>query len=103
MKAAELAFKTFHAAGIKQVFGSGMHTGPEGTPPGDQSMQFVFYVKWGMTPAEALQTATVNAAAHLNNDWDLKVGTVERGSSPISSPSPATRCRTSARCCASSS
>ena len=56
-----------------------MHTGAESTPPGDQSMQFVFYVKWGMTPVEALQAATVNAAAYLNNDWDLKVGTVETG------------------------
>ena len=79
MKATELAFKTFHQAGIKQVFGSGMHTGAESTPPGDQSMQFVFYVKWGMTPVEALQAATVNAAAYLNNDWDLKVGTLEKG------------------------
>ena len=79
LKATELAFKSFHSAGIKQVFGSGMHTGAESTPPGDQSMQFVFYVKWGMTPVEALQTATVNAAAYLNNEWDLKVGTLEKG------------------------
>jgi imidazolonepropionase-like amidohydrolase len=79
LKATELAFKTFHTAGITQVFGSGMHTGAESTPPGDQSMQFVFYVKWGMTPVEALQTATINAAAYLNNNWDEKVGTVDKG------------------------
>ena len=35
-----------------------MHTGAESTPPGDQSMQFVFYVKWGMTPVEAATLAT---------------------------------------------
>lgn len=79
LKATEVAFKKFHAAGIKQVFGSGMHTGAESTPPGDQSMQFVFMVKWGMTPVEALQTATINAAEFLNNDWDKKVGTIEKG------------------------
>ena len=79
LKATEIAFKKYHEAGIKQVFGSGMHTGASNTPPGDQSMQFVFYVKWGMTPVEALQTATINAAAYLNNGWDKKVGTIEKG------------------------
>jgi imidazolonepropionase-like amidohydrolase len=32
-----------------------------------------------MTPVEALQTATINAAEFLNNDWDKKVGTIEKG------------------------
>jgi imidazolonepropionase-like amidohydrolase len=79
LKATEIAFRKFHQAGIKQVFGSGMHTSASTTPPGDQSMQFVFYVKWGMTPVESLQTATIHAAEYLNNDWDKKVGTIEKG------------------------
>jgi imidazolonepropionase-like amidohydrolase len=79
LKATEIAFRKFHQAGIMQVFGSGMHTGATSTPPGDQSMQFIFYVKWGMTPAQALQVGTVNAAAYLNNGWDKKVGTIEKG------------------------
>jgi len=78
-KATEVAFKKFHQAGIMQVFGSGMHTGASSTPPGDQSMQFIFYVKWGMSPAEALQTATINAAKYLNNGWEKKVGSIEKG------------------------
>ena len=32
-----------------------------------------------MTPAQALQVGTVNAAAYLNNGWDKKVGTIEKG------------------------
>ena len=33
----------------------------------------------GHDAGEALQTATVHAAAYLNNNWDEKVGTVDKG------------------------
>jgi len=36
-------------------------------------------VKWGMTPAQAIQTATINAAESLNYDWSQQVGTIEKG------------------------
>lgn len=79
MKATEMSFRRLHQEGIKQVFGSGAHQGNQFRIPGDQSMQFLVYVRWGMTPAEALQTATINAAESLNNNWGEKVGTIEVG------------------------
>ncbi len=78
MELTEAAFRTLHEAGIKQVFGSGDY-GPLGRVAGQQSMQFQIYVQWGMTPVEALQTATINAAAFLNPYLRDKVGTIEPG------------------------
>ena len=49
------------------------------TVPGQQSMQFQIFVKWGMTPIEALQTATVNAAAFLNDYLHPRVGRIKPG------------------------
>src|SRR5262245_18070415 len=74
----EKAFKRLHQDGIKQVFGSGDY-GPLGRVPGQQSMQFQIFVKWGMTPVEALQTATVNAAAFLNDYLRPRVGRIKAG------------------------
>ena len=78
MELTEKAFKRLHQAGIKQVFGSGDY-GPLGRVPGQQSMQFQIFVKWGMTPVEALQTATVNAAAFLNEYLRPRVGRIKAG------------------------
>jgi imidazolonepropionase-like amidohydrolase len=78
MELTEKAFKRLHQAGIKQVFGSGDY-GPLGRVAGQQSMQFQIFVKWGMTPVEALQTATVNAAAFLNEYLRPKVGRIKAG------------------------
>jgi imidazolonepropionase-like amidohydrolase len=36
-------------------------------------------VKWGMTPAQALQTAFLPAANALNYNWANRVGSLERG------------------------
>ena len=44
-----------------------------------QAFQFGYYVKWGMTPAQALQTATSTAAETLNFDLGKQVGVVEKG------------------------
>ena len=78
MELTEKAFRRLHQAGVKQVFGSGDY-GPLGRVPGQQSMQFPIFVKWGMTPVEALQTATVNAAAFLNPYLKDRVGVIKPG------------------------
>ena len=41
--------------------------------------QFAFFVKWGMTPAQALQTAFLTAANVLNYGWADRVGSIEKG------------------------
>jgi imidazolonepropionase-like amidohydrolase len=71
----ELSFKRLMAAGVKQVFGSGVHDVGHGI----QAFQFGYYVKWGMTPAQALQTATSTAAEGLNFELSKQVGIIEKG------------------------
>ncbi len=71
----EFSFKRLVAAGVKEVFGSGAYTGGHGV----QAFQFAYYVKWGMTPAQALQMATSSAAESLNFELGKQVGSVEAG------------------------
>jgi imidazolonepropionase-like amidohydrolase len=71
----EMSFKRLAAAGIKEVFGSGAYTNGHGV----QAFQFAYYVKWGMTPAQALQMATSNAAESLNFELRKEVGSIEPG------------------------
>jgi imidazolonepropionase-like amidohydrolase len=71
----ELSFKRLVAAGVTEVFGSGAYTVGHGA----QAFQFAYYVKWGMTPAQALRMATSNAAESLNFDLGKQVGSVEKG------------------------
>jgi imidazolonepropionase-like amidohydrolase len=71
----EMSFKRLVAAGVKEVFGSGAYTGGHGI----QAFQFAYYVKWGMTPAQALQMATSSAAESLNFSLGQQVGTVDPG------------------------
>ncbi len=71
----EMSFKRLVAAGVKEVFGSGAYTGGHGV----QAFQFAYYVKWGMTPAQALQMATSSAAESLNFELGKQVGSVETG------------------------
>jgi imidazolonepropionase-like amidohydrolase len=65
-------FRKAHAAGVKMVFGTdaGIY------PHGDNARQFRWMVKYGMTPTQAIQTATVNAAQALGHD---DRGTIEAG------------------------
>jgi len=77
IKLAEQAFKRAFAAGVPIVFGSGA-TSPV-IPHGPQADQFKYYAKWGMTPAQALQTAYLPAARMLNYDWVDQIGTIEKG------------------------
>jgi imidazolonepropionase-like amidohydrolase len=71
----EKSFKRLIAAGVTQVFGSGAYTVGHGA----QAFQFAYYVKWGMTPAQALRMATSNAAQGLNFELGKEVGSVEKG------------------------
>ncbi len=68
----EKSFKKALAAGVKIGYGSG----GDGTKA-NALEHFVVLVKWGMTPAQALQTATSTAAEILG--WQDRVGSVEKG------------------------
>ncbi len=46
---------------------------------GKQQRGMVEYVKYGMTPAQALQTTFIGAASVLNYNWAKDVGTLEAG------------------------
>jgi len=65
-------FRKAHAAGVSMVYGtdSGVY------PHGDNARQFAWMVKYGMTPAQAIQAATWNAAKALRRE-DL--GAIEAG------------------------
>jgi imidazolonepropionase-like amidohydrolase len=59
--------------GVKVAFGTDAAVYPHGL----NAHQFANYVKLGMTPAQAIQTATVNAADLLG--WSDRVGSIEQG------------------------
>jgi imidazolonepropionase-like amidohydrolase len=67
-------FQVMHQAGIKVAMGTDMGPEPE---MGSNARELELYVKLGMTPMEAIMTATKNAAEAL---WlDKEVGTIEPG------------------------
>jgi imidazolonepropionase-like amidohydrolase len=74
LRLTEMSFKRLVAAGVKEVFGSGAYTVGHGV----QAFQFAYYVKWGMSPARAIQMATSNAAESLNFGLGKQVGIVEK-------------------------
>lgn len=65
-------FRKAHKAGVRMVYGtdSGVH------PHGDNGKQFRWMVQYGMTPAQAIQTATANAAEALGRK---DIGVIEAG------------------------
>ena len=78
----EAAYKKAMAAGIPLPFGSGVTVPLDENilmSNGKQANQFAFFVKWGMSPAQALQTAFTVAAGVLNYGWADRVGTLEKG------------------------
>ena len=77
MKLLEQAFRRATAAGVPIVFGSGATSLV--IPHGRQANQFSYYAKWGLTPAQALQTAYLNAAHMLNYGIEKDIGSVEKG------------------------
>ncbi len=75
LRATEASFRRLTAAGVTEVFGSGAYTIGHGV----QAFQFAYYVKWGVTPAQAIRMATSNAAASLNFELAHEVGSIEKG------------------------
>ena len=59
--------------GLKISFGSGVGPFPHGT----QAAEFSYLVKYGMTPPQAIQTATVVAAEMMG--WQDRIGSIEKG------------------------
>ncbi len=66
-KAQRESFKRAVKAGVNMVFGSDAAIYPHG----DNGKQFSRMVKFGMTPAQALQAATINSAKLLKQDTIL--------------------------------
>ena len=60
-------------AGVKIAFGTDAGVFPHG----DQTREFKIYVDEGMTPMQAIQTATLRASELIG--WETKLGTIERG------------------------
>ena len=77
LKMAEQAFKKARAAGVTFVFGSGATSAD--VPHGKQADQFAYFIKWGMTPLQALQMAFLPTARMLNYNWVDHIGSVEKG------------------------
>jgi len=76
---AEQTFRKLLKAGVPLAFGSGAVAGDGAFPHGKQADQFAWMVKWGMTPAQALQTAFMVEANVLNYNWANRVGSLEKG------------------------
>ena len=68
-------FKKAVAAGVKMTFGTDAGVYPHGL----NARQLPYMVKWGMTPMQALQSATINAATLIG--WQEKVGSIAAGKS----------------------
>jgi imidazolonepropionase-like amidohydrolase len=66
-------FKKAVAAGVKTAFGTDAGIFPHGW----NAKQFAYMVEWGMTPTQAIQAATVNAADLLG--WTDRVGSITAG------------------------
>jgi imidazolonepropionase-like amidohydrolase len=77
LKMAEQAFKRARAAGVTFVFGSGATSAD--VPHGKQADQFAYFIKWGMTPTQALQMPYLPTAKMLNYNWVDRIGSIEKG------------------------
>ncbi|WP_114954686.1 metal-dependent hydrolase family protein [Sphingosinicella terrae] len=60
-------FRAAHRAGVRMAFGSDAGVMPHGSAAG----QFRYMVEYGMTPLEAIQAATRNAAQALGREGDV--------------------------------
>ncbi|HEX8574387.1 MAG TPA: amidohydrolase family protein [Allosphingosinicella sp.] len=60
-------FRAAHRAGVKMIYGTDAGVMPHGSAGG----QFRWMVQYGMTPMEAIQSATRNAAQALGRDKDV--------------------------------
>jgi len=66
-------FRKAAQAGVKIAFGTDAGVYPHG----GNAKQFAYMVKYGLTPMQAIQSATVNAADLLG--WSDQVGSLEPG------------------------
>jgi imidazolonepropionase-like amidohydrolase len=66
-------FRKAWQAGVKMAFGTDAGVYPHG----DNAKQFYYMVKYGMTPMQAIQAATINAADLLG--WKDRIGSVTPG------------------------
>jgi imidazolonepropionase-like amidohydrolase len=71
--ASERSFRKALAAGVKVAFGSGVGPFPHGT----QTKEFEYMVKFGMTPAQAIRSATSEAAQLMG--WQDRIGSLQAG------------------------
>lgn len=69
----QATFKRAHEAGVKIAFGTDQGVAPHG----DNGKEFVYMVEAGMTPMQAIQSATLEGARLLGAENEL--GTVEAG------------------------
>lgn len=69
----ETSFRKALVRGVKIAFGTDAGPFPHGT----QAKEFEYLVRFGMTPAQAIQAATVSAAELMG--WPDRVGAIERG------------------------
>jgi imidazolonepropionase-like amidohydrolase len=69
----EQSFRRALASGVKIAFGTDVGPFPHGT----QAKEFEYMVRFGMTPAQALRSATLVAAELM--DWQDRVGSLDRG------------------------
>lgn len=60
-------------ASVKMVYGTDAGVYPHGW----NAKQFSYMVKWGMTPMQAIQSSTINAADLMG--WKKKVGSIKAG------------------------
>lgn len=65
-------FRRAHQAGVKMVYGTDAGIFPHG----DNARQFAVMVRYGMTPTQAIQSATINAAEALGRS---DIGAIEAG------------------------
>lgn len=69
----EVSFRRAVARGVKIAFGTDVGPFPHGT----QAKEFAYMVRFGMTPAQAIRSATTVAAELLG--WENQIGSLEKG------------------------
>lgn len=69
----EVSFKKALAAKVKIAFGTDAGPFPHGT----QAVEFEWMTRYGMTPLQAIQSATINAADLMG--WADQIGAIEPG------------------------
>lgn len=67
------SFRRAHEAGAPLVYGTDVAIYPHGM----QGIQFKYMVEWGMTPMQAIRSATSVAARYM--DWEDRVGAIAPG------------------------